>query len=124
MPGVPRPSPGDYEQEPLSKLRVTAFRDYLGCPYRFWLRHVLRLKEARDDACEAGYADFGTLIHDTLQRFGNDKDLRKLGDEAELAASLSDILDDIASADSGIRSPARSLYSGSCRSIHSCAFFL
>ena len=98
VPGVPRPSPGDYEQEPLSKLRVTAFRDYLGCPYRFWLRHVLRLKEARDDACEAGYADFGTLIHDTLQRFGNDKDLRKLGDEAELAASLSDILDDIASA--------------------------
>jgi RecB family exonuclease len=92
----PRPSPADYEHEPLSKLRVTAFRDYLACPYRFWLRHVLRLREARDDACEVGYADFGTLVHDTLQRFGGDKDLRELGDERELAEELSHILTGIA----------------------------
>ena len=43
----PRPQP---LSEEIKKLRVTAFRDYLACPYRFYLRHVLRLDERSDEA--------------------------------------------------------------------------
>ena len=32
----------DLPAQPLTSLRVTAFRDYIACPYRFYLRHVLR----------------------------------------------------------------------------------
>src|SRR5690606_7765201 len=38
---IPRPKP---LPRPISKLNVTAFRSYLECPYRFYLRHVLGLE--------------------------------------------------------------------------------
>ena len=32
----------------IDRLPVTAFRDYLQCPYRFWLKHVERLRAVED----------------------------------------------------------------------------
>lgn len=54
----------------LSKLRVTAFREYLACPYRFYLRYVLKLRGLDDEAVEMGGALFGDLAHAVLCRFG------------------------------------------------------
>ncbi|MDR1958202.1 MAG: PD-(D/E)XK nuclease family protein [Planctomycetaceae bacterium] len=59
-------------QEPilLRQMRVTEFRDYLQCPYRYYLKHRLKLdwKEDADEELNAGA--FGDLIHQTLKRFG------------------------------------------------------
>lgn len=59
---VPRTSP--------DVLRVTAFRDYLASPYRYYLRHVLKLSSVSDDLDELDGAAFGTLVHEVLKQFG------------------------------------------------------
>ena len=51
---------------------MTAFRSYLACRYRFYLRHVLHLSPMDDVAEELGPDTFGTLIHEVLNQFGTD----------------------------------------------------
>jgi ATP-dependent helicase/DNAse subunit B len=68
-------------------LRVTAFRDYLASPYRYYLRHVLRLEELTDDLDELDAAAFGTLIHDVLKEFGQ-SNVRDSSDEQEITRFL------------------------------------
>ena len=63
---IPEP---ERQPEPLGVLHVTAFKDYLTCPYRFYLKHVLELKSSRDNSREMDAKQFGTLIHEVLQRF-------------------------------------------------------
>ena len=54
----------------LEGLRVTGFRDYLACRYRFYLVHVEKLKSLDDRADELSGAAYGTLAHAVLQDFG------------------------------------------------------
>ena len=72
QPPQPRPSEGE-----VSSMRVTEFRDYLACPYRYYLRHRLGLAAVADNSAELDAAAFGSLAHDVLADFG----------ESELAAS-------------------------------------
>ena len=66
-PAFPIPLPTPLAQ-PITELRVTAFRDYLACPYRFYLRHVLKLQTIGDLAEELDGAAFGDLLHEVLGR--------------------------------------------------------
>ncbi|MGL4594920.1 MAG: PD-(D/E)XK nuclease family protein [Thermoguttaceae bacterium] len=52
-------------------MRVTEFKDYLKCPFRYFLKHQLRLSSVQDDADELNAPSFGNMVHDVLQRFGN-----------------------------------------------------
>jgi hypothetical protein len=54
----------------INELRVTAFRDYLRCPYRFYLRHVCKLITVDDKQAELDAASFGSLFHDIFEAFG------------------------------------------------------
>src|SRR5690606_9072974 len=53
-----------------NSFRVTELRDYLASPYRYYLRHILKLKTAGDAIDELDGAAFGVLLHDVLQKFG------------------------------------------------------
>jgi hypothetical protein len=64
---VPRPRPLD---RPIDRLTVTAFQDYLTCPYRFYLKHVLKLRPLGDGATELTASSFGNLAHAVLADFG------------------------------------------------------
>ena len=68
-----------YKPTPLrdksSSMSVTSFRSYLACPYRFYLRHILKIQSQDDSARELDPASFGNIIHEVLCRFGRD-DLR------------------------------------------------
>ena len=64
---IPFPQP---LRAPMDSLGVTAFKDYLSCPYRFYLKHVLKLRTLRDDAVELDGRLFGNLAHDVLRDFG------------------------------------------------------
>ncbi|TWT83503.1 ATP-dependent helicase/deoxyribonuclease subunit B [Planctomycetes bacterium CA13] len=70
IPALP-PSSGEC---PVKAMSVTAFRDYLACPYRFYLRHVLKLKPLDDVSSELAANQFGDLIHGALERFGESDD--------------------------------------------------
>ncbi len=45
-------------------------RDFLACPYRFYLKHVLKLKEEVDSDVELDARKFGILLHDSLAMMG------------------------------------------------------
>ncbi|MCA9175079.1 MAG: PD-(D/E)XK nuclease family protein [Planctomycetales bacterium] len=85
---VPRPP----EVPPaVESMTVTAFRDYLACPYRFYLRHVLKLRTLDDRAEELNAAVFGSLLHEVLRRFG-EGDARHSSDADEIKYALRDSL--------------------------------
>lgn len=51
-------------------MSVTSFKNYLNCPYRFYLRHVLHLKPMDDAAGELAANQFGDLVHNSLEIWG------------------------------------------------------
>ncbi|MFV0445838.1 MAG: PD-(D/E)XK nuclease family protein [Planctomycetaceae bacterium] len=86
---VPRPQPEASLPEALS---VTAFKDYLACPYRFYLGRVLGLTTADDQAEEMDGSDFGNLLHEVLKEFGRSS-LNRSTNAEKIAAFLSVELD-------------------------------
>ena len=92
-PGLGRimPTPGDgYEG---TSLGVTSFKKYLECPYRFWLEKVKGLGELDDQALELDAARFGTMVHEVLERFGNEEELRECSDAMKIQRALTSFLD-------------------------------
>jgi ATP-dependent helicase/nuclease subunit B len=73
---------------PPVKLSVTALRDYLSCPFRFYLKHVLRMEPVDPLKAELDARDFGTLLHEALQLMGTDEKLRGCADEDVLRDAL------------------------------------
>jgi ATP-dependent helicase/nuclease subunit B len=62
--------------KPVEKLSPTAIRAYLACPYRFYLRHVLRMEAQDFEQREQDARGFGSLVHRVLEAFGNDEKIR------------------------------------------------
>ena len=87
--------PAPENVEPLTQISVTAFRTYLACPYRFYLRHVLKLRDEDDAPRELNGMMFGNLIHEVVRRFG-ESDIRHSSDLDELEAFLNECLDECA----------------------------
>jgi len=87
-------------KQPLSTLSATAFRDYLTCPYGFYLRHVLRLRVLDDSAEELDPLSFGTLAHDVLRTFGSGP-LATSTDAAAIVRGLDTALKKLARANFG-----------------------
>jgi inactivated superfamily I helicase/RecB family exonuclease len=88
---VPRPP---QVAAPPDSVSVTAFRDYLASPYRFYLKHVARLETVHDGADELTAMAFGNLAHEALKRFGRSELHASTDAEAIhefLAAALSTI---------------------------------
>ncbi|MFG0288315.1 MAG: PD-(D/E)XK nuclease family protein [Rhodopirellula sp. JB044] len=79
----PPPEPG----RTIETLSVTAFSAYLACPYRFYLRHVLRLRPLDDAALELAANQFGDLVHGALEYFG-ESDKKDEADPAKIEAEL------------------------------------
>ena len=52
-----------------TRLSVSAYTSLIGCPYRFFARHVLRLGEMDEVADSLEKRDYGDLIHQALERF-------------------------------------------------------
>ena len=100
---IPRPQPTEVADQAWS---VTAFKDYLACPYRFYLSRVLGLASADDQAEELGGSDFGDLLHHVLAAFGK-ADLKGSTDESAIAKYLQAELDRVAGRRLGrVRRPA------------------
>ncbi|MBP3529624.1 MAG: PD-(D/E)XK nuclease family protein [Thermoguttaceae bacterium] len=81
-----------------SKMKVTEFRDFLACPYRYFLRRALNLRAAAPETtAEMNAAAFGTLAHDALRDFGVAPEIRDSVDADAISAWLSRRLDVVAS---------------------------
>lgn len=58
------------------KLAVTSFAAWLACPFRFYLKHGLRMQSPEPDRVEWNARDFGNVAHDVLERWGRDAGAR------------------------------------------------
>jgi len=70
-------------------LRVTAFKDYLTCPFTFYLRNVLKMKPQDDRMKELDALAFGSLFHQALDAFAKSPH-RDSGDPATIQAFFED----------------------------------
>ncbi len=52
------------------KISVTRMKDYLQCPFRFYLRHLLKMERQDDTKIELDALDFGSLCHEALEILG------------------------------------------------------
>lgn len=86
----PRPQP---VSGAITSMSVTSFRDYLRCPYRFYLKHILKLTVLDDRAREMDAALFGTLVHEVLKEFGRNEIESPSFDEQSIYRKLSHLLD-------------------------------
>jgi ATP-dependent helicase/nuclease subunit B len=77
---IPQPFP---DHQSINSMRVTDFKVYLQCPYRYYLSRVLRLEPLADDAEELDAAQFGSLLHHIVENFGR-SDARNSADAAEI----------------------------------------
>ena len=58
----------------IEEINVTDLKEYPRCPYRFYLKHVLKLKSLNDGAEELPVSEFGNLVHAVLRRFGESEE--------------------------------------------------
>ncbi|MDB6070756.1 MAG: rexB [Verrucomicrobiales bacterium] len=58
------------------RLSVTAFSDYLKCPFRFYLKHVLKMEAFDPAQAELDARTVGNLFHNTMEEFHKNTDLR------------------------------------------------
>lgn len=88
---VPYP---ELEGVTVDSIRVTSFRTYLKCPYRFYLQHVLGLQSVHDQDREFNGLMYGNLLHEIFQKFGESR-LRYSEIESEISDYLESQLDEI-----------------------------
>ncbi|MBP8256512.1 MAG: PD-(D/E)XK nuclease family protein [Opitutaceae bacterium] len=72
---------------PPERVSVTALRDWLECPFRFYLKHALKMRRVEIDKAELDARDFGNLLHATLQRLA-DPDAARIVAAKELGGFL------------------------------------
>ena len=95
-PPIPQPL-----EEPLDRISVTHFRTYLACPYRYYLRHVLRLEALADSGEELDGGQFGVLVHEVLEQFGRDEEMRTCAEAETIYEHLVERLQSVAAAKYG-----------------------
>jgi len=76
-----------------AELHVTQFRDYLACPFRFFLKHILKM-ERTGEKKELDALDFGTVIHAVLEGFSGNPKINKSTDPAVIQKHLTGMLAD------------------------------
>lgn len=74
------------EQKQLGMTTISASRisAYLDCPFRFYLKHGLRMKSVGTAAREMDVMQFGNLVHEVLRQFGEDVEARQWVEAARI----------------------------------------
>lgn len=75
--------------QPKQRISVTSLRDYLACPFRYHLKHVLKFQSPDAERAEWNARDFGTVAHAVLENWGRDTTARELEDPDKLHNWLS-----------------------------------
>ena len=78
---------------PPLRLNVTSLGDYLACPFRYYLKHVVKMQDSAAGRAEWNARDFGTVAHEVLERWGRDTEARDFEKPEAIHAWLSAELD-------------------------------
>lgn len=92
-------------REPRQRVSVTSLVDYLACPFRFYLKHVVRLQTSAAGRSEWNHRDFGNIGHEVLERWGRDTEARDFSKSEAIQAWVSAELDRVVAERFGARPP-------------------
>lgn len=88
------PNPAEFDElAEITRTSVTRFKQYMQCPYRYYLNRIAKLEVADDAAREMDGGTFGTLAHDVLYDFALDPNVKDSENGTEIAEYLSAVLD-------------------------------
>ncbi len=90
-----RPRPLTPDNSVFQRLSVSALKQYLSCPFRFYLKQGLRMNTIETNKREMDAADFGNLVHETLDRFGMDDSINQSSEPDEILQYFQRTLDTI-----------------------------
>ena len=96
----------DDSYSPPTSMRVTDFDAYLHSPALWYLQRNLRINYLDTTIRELSPAHLGTLIHSVFESFGNDPEMRDLGDSKAIDGALNHLLDAHSKAQFGSTPPA------------------
>lgn len=74
----------EFDLQP-EKVSVTAIKNYLECPFRFYLTNVLKMESVDPARIELDARGFGSFTHKILERYGKDKEIREITDPRMIA---------------------------------------
>jgi ATP-dependent helicase/nuclease subunit B len=74
-------------------ISVTKFKEYIDCPFRFYLKNRLKMEAHDGDRGEWNHRDFGNVMHKVLEIWGRDTEARKFINVNDLECWLIDSLD-------------------------------
>ena len=80
---------------PRERIGVTSLRDYLACPFRYYLKNFARMGVPEPERREMNARDFGSITHLALEHWGNDPEARTLTHPERLTLWLHERLDGI-----------------------------
>lgn len=72
----------------LSRLSVTKLKEYLQCPFRFYLKNMLGMEELDDEKAEMDALDFGSLVHDVMHNMARSEEMSRCEDGPKLSEFL------------------------------------
>ncbi len=82
------------QEEYDSSLSASKIKDYIACPFRFYLKHKLKMKRSPENLSEWDHMEFGTIAHSVLEAMGRDAYASKLREPFELHQWLTKALDE------------------------------
>jgi ATP-dependent helicase/nuclease subunit B len=88
-----RPRPLAEDAPIFGKLSVTQFRDYLTCPFRFYLKHGLKMRAVDVSGTEMDAMSFGSLVHHVLEKFATESPAAKSTDVHVVRSELHRLLE-------------------------------
>lgn len=90
---IPKPRLERVAEDYPQKMRVTKFRDFLACGYRYYLKEIERLEAIADEAEELAPNRFGDILHTVLSQFGDDAKMRAESNRSKIEGHLNALLD-------------------------------
>jgi len=88
-----KPAPLPADNKIYQRISVTGFKQYLTCPFRYYLRFGLGMEKIEADKNELDSRDFGNLVHDTLEALGRDETMRHSSDATAITGFFYDAID-------------------------------
>ena len=95
--------PGFRETKP--RLSATSLRDWLACPFRFYLKHTAAMAKPEPERVEWNQRDFGNVAHAVLETWGRDPEARDFSKSEALEAWFSRELDSVVASWFGANPP-------------------
>ena len=78
----------DWTTQPLETISPSRLRDYLSCPFRYFLTHAKRMSTVETQKRELDAAEFGQIIHHAFHRLFLDSAMRDSTHPAKIADFL------------------------------------